>query len=94
MLECLLTSSQCPLQSRPLPFDDPDWLFELKLDGYRTLVFVKHGRCRLISCNGHPFVLFSDLAKTIAAGIPNTELTVLDGEIVCLDRRENPTSKI
>jgi len=26
-----------PLLKRPLPFDDPDWLFELKYDGFRAL---------------------------------------------------------
>ena len=29
------------------PFDDPDWLFELKLDGYRTQAVVRDGAVRL-----------------------------------------------
>jgi hypothetical protein len=26
------------------PFDHPDWLFELKYDGFRGLVYVRDGR--------------------------------------------------
>jgi ATP-dependent DNA ligase len=28
-----------PLRARQKPFDDPDWLFELKYDGYRALLY-------------------------------------------------------
>ena len=44
----------------------------------------------MISRNGNPFASFSDLTNDIAAGIPNTKLTVLDGEILCLDRKGRP----
>jgi len=79
-----------PLQSRPLPFDDPSWVFELKYDGFRALAVIEHGRTELISCNGNPFGSFADLVKNMAAGIPRTTLTVLDGEIVCLDTKGRP----
>jgi ATP-dependent DNA ligase len=68
-----------PLQKRPLPFDHPDWIFELKLDGFRALAVIEH-RPELVSRNGHPFGSFADLAKQIAAHLPAN--TVLDGEIV------------
>ena len=32
-----------PLQTRALPFDDPNWLFELKYDGFRALAVIEHG---------------------------------------------------
>jgi len=73
-----------PLLKRSVPFDDPDCLFELKLDGFRALAVIENGRAQLISRNGHPFASFADLAQDIGAAIPNTKL-VLDGEIVCLD---------
>jgi ATP-dependent DNA ligase len=79
-----------PLQSRRLPFDDSDWLFELKYNGFRALAIIEHGRVQLISRNGNPFASFSDLTKNIAASIPDTTRTVLDGEIVCLDGKGRP----
>jgi bifunctional non-homologous end joining protein LigD len=59
------------LGRRAEAFDDPDWLFELKHDGFRALAFIDAGRCRLISRN-----VPHDLRPRSA---------VLDGEIVCLD---------
>jgi hypothetical protein len=36
------------------PFSDPNWLFEIKWDGFRSLVQVHEGECRLlISRNGN-----------------------------------------
>jgi ATP-dependent DNA ligase len=41
----------------------------------------------LISRNGNPFASFADLATHIAAAVPNTRLNVLDGKIVCVDKK-------
>src|SRR2546429_8123915 len=47
----------------------------------------------MLSRNGHPFSSFAELGKHIAASVPNTKLTVLDGEIGCLDRTGKPQFK-
>ena len=47
------------------PFDHPEWLFELKYDGFRALAFVEFERCTLVSRNGHSFAGFSELATRI-----------------------------
>jgi bifunctional non-homologous end joining protein LigD len=73
-----------------VPFDHTEWLFELKYDGFRSLAVIEHGRARLISRNGHPFASFVDLGTDIGNALPNTGLTVLDGEICSLDRRVRP----
>src|SRR5437763_3081890 len=71
------------------PFDDPEWLFELKYDGFRAIAHVEFGRCSLLSRNGHPFASFQDLALQIGnALIPRS--AVIDGEIVCLDTDGKP----
>ena len=44
-----------PLSLKPAPFDHPEWVFELKYDGFRSLAVIHDGRCELISRNGHPF---------------------------------------
>ena len=33
------------------PFDDDDWLFEIKWDGYRAVAFIEDGQVRLVSRN-------------------------------------------
>jgi bifunctional non-homologous end joining protein LigD len=74
-----------PLLKWRLPFDHPDWIFELKYDGFRALARIKSGRCQLISRNGNPFASFPDLAEGIASALPLANDAILDGEIVCLD---------
>src|SRR6266478_3192034 len=76
-----------PLSRRALPFDHPEWIFELKYDGFRALAVIENGRTQLISRNGHPFNSFSELSKSLTHSAGKT---VLDGEIVCLDKRGKP----
>jgi bifunctional non-homologous end joining protein LigD len=77
-----------PLFRIPAPFDHPEWVFELKYDGFRSLAVIHDGRCELISRNGHPFSSFDSLRKDLT--VPCSGQTVLDGEIVCVDRRGRP----
>jgi len=77
-----------PLIRRPSPFDHPDWVFEIKYDGYRALAVIRGGRCDLVSRNGHPFSSFTELSN--AMKLSHQGQTVLDGEIVCLDRKGRP----
>ena len=72
----------------PEPFDDPDWLFELKYDGFRALAEIRNGACRLISRNGKAYKRFDSLGADIAGRIPKD--CILDGEIVCLDAEGKP----
>jgi bifunctional non-homologous end joining protein LigD len=78
-----------PLLKRRLPFDDPDWIFELKYDGFRSLAIIEYGRTQLISRNGHRFSSFADLEKLISAGLPDA-MAVIDGEICSLDKGGRP----
>ena len=72
-----------PLLRRPLPFDHPEWIFELKYDGFRSLAVIQNRRTQLISRNGHPFSF--DLRVALDTG-----KTVLNGEIVCVDGQGRP----
>ena len=67
-----------PLQRRSLPFDDPDWIYELKMDGFRALAVIEDGRAQLLSRNGHAFASFAELGKQIAAALPSAR-AVIDG---------------
>src|SRR2546429_6202339 len=81
-----------PLLKRAAPFDDPNWIYELKMDGFRSLAIIENGRAQLLSRNGHPFASFSALAESISDSLPNVR-AVIDGEICSLDRRGRPLFK-
>jgi bifunctional non-homologous end joining protein LigD len=76
-----------PLVRLPEVFDHPDWLFELKHDGFRALAYVEGHVCRLVSRRGHEFRKWDVLCVEIAHSV-RTMHAVLDGKIVCLDDRE------
>lgn len=71
-----------PLTRLHAPFDHPDWIFEVKYDGWRAMAYVENGSCKLVSRRGNMFKRFADLGCAIAAAIPGR--AVLDGEIACL----------
>jgi bifunctional non-homologous end joining protein LigD len=68
------------------PFDNPDWLFEIKWDGYRAVAFIAAGKVRLVSRNQNDltgqFPELHDLPQFVKA-----DTAVLDGEIVALDEQ-------
>jgi bifunctional non-homologous end joining protein LigD len=65
------------------PFDDSDWLFELKHDGFRSLAYLEDGKCRLVSRHRNVYKSFETLRNALA-GL-KAKSAILDGEIVCLD---------
>jgi bifunctional non-homologous end joining protein LigD len=66
------------------PFDDPEWLFEIKWDGYRGVSFITDGKVRLVSRNQNDLTAqyreLLDLPKFV-----NAKTAILDGEVVALD---------
>ncbi len=40
----------------PAPFDDPEFLFEVKFDGFRALAYVQDGTCELVSRKGRVYL--------------------------------------
>ncbi|MGH2380751.1 MAG: DNA ligase D [Candidatus Limnocylindria bacterium] len=72
------------------PFDDPDWLFEIKWDGYRVEAVVRHGRARLWTRNQQDAArYFPDLAG--AAPWIEAREAIVDGEVVALDEQGRPS---
>jgi bifunctional non-homologous end joining protein LigD len=74
---------------RTEPFDDPEWLFDLKYDGFRALCYLEQGRCRLVSRNGNPMHRFERLGVQIAASLDVND-AILDGEIIAADETGRP----
>lgn len=64
-------------------FDNDDWLFENKYDGYRALIQIENGNVNLISRNGISFnSKYTELVDAFAILNDNV---ILDGEIVVED---------
>jgi bifunctional non-homologous end joining protein LigD len=68
----------------PAAFNHREWLFELKLDGFRTLAVVERSGCLLVSRTGYVYRAFAPLCAAIREAVP-CRRAVLDGELVCLD---------
>ncbi len=72
------------------PFDDANWLFEIKWDGYRAVAFLKDGDVRLVSRNHNDLTArFSEL-RAISTSV-NASNAILDGEVVVLDDQGRPS---
>jgi len=63
--------SPLPLGRITEPFDGRDWLFQLKYDGFRALLYVEDGCARLVSRNGNTFAPFGDLCESLTAETPS-----------------------
>jgi bifunctional non-homologous end joining protein LigD len=70
-------------------FSDPEWIFETKWDGFRSVCFVKNGEVRFVSRNQiemtPQYPELSGVPKQIEA-----KEAILDGEIVALDKDGMP----
>ena len=77
------------LSSRPEPFDDPDWLFEPKYDGFRGIVYVSKLGCHIRSRRDFQFDRFGDLCSRITEVVGPRDV-ILDGEVVSLNRQGMP----
>lgn len=70
------------------PFDNPDWIFEMKWDGYRMIAEISSGKIELYSRNNQPFTeKFAQIAESLKK-FPTS--AVLDGEGVVLDASGHP----
>ena len=71
-------------------FADPDWLYELKLDGFRLVAVIREGKVRLLSRRGNDagrqFPELQELSRLVQpAG------AIIDGEIVALGEDGSPS---
>ena len=66
------------------PFDHAEFVYEVKMDGWRCLAYVEDGTCKLISRKQNQFKSFTPLAASVAK--LRVQNAIIDGEVVCLDK--------
>jgi ATP-dependent DNA ligase len=76
------------LRKEKLP-EGQEWLYEIKLDGYRAIAVNSGGRLQLRSRNNNDF---GDRYAAVLKGLaPLPDKTVVDGEVVALDKLGKPS---
>jgi bifunctional non-homologous end joining protein LigD len=71
-------------------FTRDDWLFELKLDGYRLIASKSKGEALLLTRNGNDYTgVFPEVARAVKA-LPYDEC-IIDGEVVVSDEKGLPS---
>jgi bifunctional non-homologous end joining protein LigD len=71
-----------------ISFNDPDWIFEVKWDGYRTVAQVSNGHALLYSRNQNSL---TNRFSPVAASLEKLGFdAVLDGEVVAIDKTGLP----
>ncbi len=71
-------------------FDDPQWLYEIKWDGYRAVAYLDGVSTRLVSRNQNDLTTAYPELYSIADFV-KARTAILDGEIVALDEQGRPS---
>jgi bifunctional non-homologous end joining protein LigD len=71
-------------------FDDPQWLYEIKWDGYRAVAYLDLGSVRLVSRNQNDLTAAYPELHSIGDNV-KARNAILDGEIVALDEQGRPS---
>jgi len=66
-----------------------EWLYELKLDGFRGVLSIEDGRGVFTSKTARTMARFQSLAGTLARALP-AQSAILDGEIIVMEK-EGPS---
>ena len=67
------------------PPSGPDWVHELKHDGYRLQIHVRDGRVRLYTMNGNDWT--KRYPRIVAEAARLREPVIIDAEVVCLSTK-------
>jgi bifunctional non-homologous end joining protein LigD len=59
----MLSPTALVLDTTSEPFDDPDWIFEIKDDGFRALAVLDGPTAQFDSRQGHRLTAFGELGR-------------------------------
>jgi bifunctional non-homologous end joining protein LigD len=70
------------------PFNDKDWVYEVKWDGYRIIATIEKGNVRLASRNNQDY---TKKYQEVSEALSRLDVSmVLDGEVVVIDEEGKP----
>ena len=75
------------LDTHSEPFDDPNWVFEIKHDGFRALAVLDGPTAQFVSKQGHRLTAFGELGRFMGRLLPGIQV-ILDGELALHDARD------
>lgn len=79
-------------KSEEMPFDDKDWVYEIKWDGYRAIADLSSKNLLFYSRNG---ISFAEKFKKITDDFPQQKHEmIIDGEIVAYDELGSPNFQL
>jgi bifunctional non-homologous end joining protein LigD len=82
--------SPSPLTSVKEPIGHPNWVYELKHDGFRGILYVDREQAWLVSRKAKKFRQFEPLLTQVLRCLKGQQ-AILDGEIVVLDEKGRST---
>jgi bifunctional non-homologous end joining protein LigD len=74
----------------PTPAEDDDWVYEMKWDGVRAVVYIDGGRARATSRNDIDITVSYPELRALGAALGTTQV-VFDGELVAFDAHGRPS---
>lgn len=74
-----------PVRGKGVPVGR-EWIYELKLDGFRGVLSIERGRGKFTSKNSHDLKRFQELADALARALGVRD-AILDGEIIVMGPR-------
>ncbi|TDH18269.1 hypothetical protein EXU57_24125 [Segetibacter sp. 3557_3] len=85
-----MPNNLAPMECRLIqkPFNEPGWIYELKLDGYRVLSWCKNGEVKLQSRGGLNYTKDYEVLLTPLKSLGKD--FIIDGEIVVLNENGHP----
>ena len=70
------------------PFNNKEWVFEVKWDGVRAIAFERKDRGRLQSRNGNDITTtYPEVTEALQRSLMGIDSAILDGEIVCTGQK-------
>ncbi len=66
------------------PFNNPEWFFEIKWDGYRAVSFIENGKLQMMSRNHNELTARYPELRVLPDSV-KAQNAILDGEVVALD---------